>query len=85
MLQEVTADPGKKLGANLDVAQRVKEFESLADLGKGLLNDIGSFQDKLFTTVRKDSVPIALLVENKEIAESMKSIFELCWKLAKKS
>jgi len=54
MLQEVTADPGKKLGANLDVAQRVKEFESLADLGKGLLNDIGSFQDKLFTTVRKD-------------------------------
>jgi len=37
-----------------------------------------------YTTVRKDSVPIALLVENKEIAESMKSIFELCWKVAKK-
>ena len=54
MLQEATADTGKKLGENIDVVKSIKELESLGDLGKGLLNDIGSFQDKLFTTVRKD-------------------------------
>ena len=54
MLQEATTDTGKKLGENIDVVKSIKELESLGDLGKGLLNDIGSFQDKLFTTVRKD-------------------------------
>lgn len=43
------------------------------------------YGDKVgYTAVRKDSLPIALLVENKEIADSMKSIFELCWKAAKR-
>ncbi len=37
-----------------------------------------------YTTVRKDSLPLAILIENKEIADSMTSIFEAVWKIAKK-
>lgn len=37
-----------------------------------------------YATIHKDSVPTALIVENKEIADSMKSVFEVVWKVAKK-
>jgi hypothetical protein len=55
MLEDSIADSTKKLGDNLDVVNKIKT--SLKDLdvaGKTLLNDVGSFQDKLFATVRKD-------------------------------
>ena len=51
MLQEVPAESGKKLSANLDVAQTIKDASKL---GTTLLDNLGSFQDKLFSTVRKD-------------------------------
>jgi len=44
------------------------------------------YGDKVgYTTIRKDSRPLAILIENKEIADSMTSIFEAVWKTAKKS
>jgi len=47
--------------------------------------EIVIYGDKIgYMTIRKDSIPIALLVENKEIADSMNSIFELAWRTAKK-
>ena len=47
--------------------------------------EIVIYGDKVgYLTIRKTSKSIALLVENKEIADSMKSIFELCWRAAKK-
>ena len=51
MLEEVTPDSGKKLGDNLNV---LKDIKGAGELGKNLLNDLGSFQDKLFSAVRKD-------------------------------
>ena len=55
MLQDATVDATKKLGENLDVVNNIKNsLEKLDVLGKSLLNDVGSFQDKLFSTVRKD-------------------------------
>ena len=50
MLQQVP-ESGKKLSANLDVAQNIKD---VGNLGTKLLDDLGSFQDALFATVRKD-------------------------------
>ena len=47
--------------------------------------EIVIYGDKVgYLTIQKTSKSIALLVENKEIADSMKSIFELCWRTAKK-
>jgi hypothetical protein len=51
MLDDPIVDSGKKLSANLDIAQKIKDASTL---GKSLLDDLGTFQDKLFLTVRKD-------------------------------
>jgi len=50
-----------------------------------ITTEIIIYGDKVgYTTIRKDSLPLAILIENKEIAESMISIFEAVWKMAKK-
>jgi hypothetical protein len=55
MLEDPIADSTKKLGDNLDVVNNIKKgLENLDVAGKNLLNNVGSFQDKLFATVRKD-------------------------------
>jgi hypothetical protein len=55
MLDDPIADSTKKLGDNLDVVNNLKKsLKDLDSAGKNLLNDVGSFQDKLFATVRKD-------------------------------
>ena len=55
MLEDPIADATKKLGDNLDIVNNIKKnLENLDAVGKSLLNDVGSFQDKLFSTVRKD-------------------------------
>ena len=55
MFDETIADATKKLGENLDVVNNIKNsLENLDVAGKNLLNNVGSFQDKLFSTVRKD-------------------------------
>ena len=55
MLNDPIAEATKKLGDNLDVVNNLKKsLENLDVVGKNLLNDVGSFQDKLFSTVRKD-------------------------------
>ena len=54
MLEDPIADATKKLGDNLDIVNNIKKnLENLDAVGKSLLNDVGSFQDKLFATVRK--------------------------------
>jgi hypothetical protein len=55
MLADPIEDTTKKLGDNLDVVNNIqKSLENLDSVGKTLLNNVGSFQDKLFSTVRKD-------------------------------
>ena len=55
MLEDPISDATKKLGDNLDVVNNLKKsLKDLDSAGKNLLNDVGSFQDKLFATVRKD-------------------------------
>jgi len=50
-----------------------------------ITTEIIIYGDKVgYTTVRKDSLPLAILIENKEIANSMTSIFEAVWKMAQK-
>lgn len=66
--------------------ERLRENRFISAKQYPISLEILIYGDKVgYTTVKKESQPIALLVENKEIADSMKSIFELCWRMAGKS
>jgi len=75
MLQEVP-EAGKKLSANLNVAQNIKD---VGNLGTKLLDDLGSFQDKLFATVRKDLGLLGVGVETlgKGLTKATDSVVKL--------